>query len=204
LNWFNEVIQLDAQRRKTIVWSYVHNHDETGFNELCNGLNEDPKTSMSRNTVSKILSILMGEGLIAKKVKSKQKHIFTAQVHRVRLEEKNLKRFDRILSKYEKKLKKLQKLLAEHDMDIADKLTALRRFAPSFWFLDFELYTIDEISTEKERQIRIQRLNNLRKRFFDVAWNDSEDKEVYSLLLDDLQQIASGYEADYDADFEDW
>jgi len=196
------VIQLDHQKRKNIVWEYIHNHDGPGFNEICDQLNKDPKTRMSRNTVAGIISELKDEALVANKAKSKQKFAFTTKVIAVQKEKKHLSRFDRALGKYEKKLKKLEKLFAEQDLYLADKLTLLRRFAHAFWFLDFQLYTIDEVSTEKEREIRIQHLNTLRKRFFDLAWNDSEDKQVYGLLLHDLEEISVGYEADYDEEFE--
>jgi len=197
------VIQLDHQKRKNIVWEYIHNHDGSGFNEICDQLDKDPKTRMSRNTVAGIISELKNEDFVANKAKSKQKFAFTTKVIAVQKEKKHLNKFDRTLAQYEKKLKKLQKLFAEQELYLADKLTLLRRFAHAFWFLDFQLYTIDEVSTEKEREIRIHRLNNLRKRFFDLAWNDSEDKQVYGLLLHDLQEISEGYEADYDAEFDD-
>ncbi len=197
------MIQLDRQTRKNIVWKYIRDNDSIGFNNLCQGLEKDPKTKMSRNTIAKILDELITDGKIAKKT-SGQRFSLTAKVQEVKIEQKNLKKFDRIISKFETKLRKLSKLLSSHDLYSVDKVTLLRRFAKAFWFLDFELYTLDEISTEKERRQRTQRLNELKKDFFKLAWNDSEDKEVYKMLLGDLKNDSKDYELDFDAEFEDW
>ena len=198
------MIQLDHQTRKNIVQKHIRDYDSIGFNDLCEGLGEDPKTSMSRNTIAKILNELITEGKVAKKINGKQRFALTANVHEVRIEQKNLKKFDRLISKFETKFKKLSKLIANHNLYSVDKVTLLRRFAKAFWFLDFELYMLDEISTEKERQQRIQRLNKLKNNFFKLSWNDSKDKEVYKMLLEDLKDASRDYELDFDAEFEDW
>lgn len=197
------VIQLDHQTRKNMVLKHIQDNDCTGFNQLCSGLEKNPKTSMSRNTIAKIRDELIDDGTIAIKF-SVETYGLSAKIQDVRFERKNLKKFDRKILKFETKLKKLSNLFARGNLYSVDKVTLLRRFAKSFWFVDFELYTLDETSTEKQRKMRTHRLEKLKKNFLKLAWNDSKNKEVYKMLLGDLKNDSNNYEMDFDAELEDW
>ncbi len=203
MNWFSKVIHLDTQTRKNIVFKHILDNDSIGFNELCKGLEKKPKTKMSRNTITKILDELIIGGRIHKKIRGQRMQL-TTKIEKVKTEEKNLKKFDRTMVKFEKKLKKLSKIMKDGDLYSVDKVTLLRRFAMAFRSLDLELYTLDQISTEEEIQQRIHRLNEFNKKFFKLVWNDSEDKEVYEMLLNDLKNTSNDYEMDFDAELEDW
>ena len=182
---------------------HIRDNDSIGFNELCKGLEKQAKTRMSRNTITKILDELITDGRIHKKTRGQRLQL-TAKIKEVKTEEKNLKKFDRMMIKFEKKLKRLSRAMTDFKLYPADKVTLLRRFAMAFRSLDLELYTLDQISTEEEIQQRIHRLNEFNKKFFKLVWNDSEDKEVYEMLLNDLKNTSNDYEMDFDAELEDW
>lgn len=151
---------------ETICESYF-----IGFNALYRTIQSNPKISMAKQTLLKIVNELVEEGDVKKiRIKGKQNVQFCPTSEELDESIKNYQHVDKILATYEKKFSYLKEFSEKHSLDyVEDFATVIYRFAKTIWFLDWKCKSTF-LHIEPELNQRLKRIDKLKKDLFDLAY----------------------------------
>ncbi len=123
---------------------------------------ENPKTSMAKITLHKIVEELSEEGSIKKIPDGKQKIQLTAFTEEIDETETNYKEIDKTLKKFEKYYFRLVELSKDKSVSSTDFSRLIYRFIKSFWFLDWKCKSnyMPIKFEEKKRLEKIEEMKN--------------------------------------------
>jgi len=158
------------EKRKDDVLDVIFDEAFVGFNQLWKYLQEDPKTSMAKITLKKIVDELIEEGTI-KKIKEEGKQSIELCAFTEELDESstNYKEVEDKLKQFEKYFKTLEKLSKKRKISTTSFSRLVYKFVKSIWFLDWKCKS-NFIPIKSEEKKFLKKINELKTKLFDLVY----------------------------------
>lgn len=187
--------------RKKIILKIIEENDGIGINKLHKILDKDPKISMAKNTMIKLVYELENEGKIRViHQKGTQSVKLTTKIKKVKLEQKTARQLEKIVKECERRLDRLKKL---QDMDDTDMGVLVNYFIKLVSFYDWKFYSTSKEYDDVRLNQLIKRFETLKNNLYLMIRNKQNlNDEIIQIIDERLNSTISDYEYDFDADLE--
>ncbi|TAK16712.1 MAG: hypothetical protein EPO37_07900 [Nitrosarchaeum sp.] len=193
------------EKRKYDVLSLIFETGFVGFNQLWKYLQEDPKTSMAKITLQKIVNELIEESTV-KKIKEDGKQNIKLCAFTEELDESatNYKEIEKKLDQFKKYFKTLEEISNDKKFSHVDFSRLVYRFVKSMWFLDWKCKS-NFIPIKPEEKRILKRIEELKIKLFDLSYmHDEIMTTVITLVSNELSSDMSDYEVSFTDELEEY